>query len=127
MLNDNSSGGSGYITRGSWPLHHVDARRVWLVALLTVSSGCQLAAGRSNCPAQPFSAPPPMSNAVSISNFWVPETFLSPSGNAVSNTLKLTHFEAEFWRGGTPIYCERLRTFLFICIFTLPFVKTCSL
>lgn len=100
MLNDNSSRVSGYITQGSRPFQHVDAQRVWLVALLTVSSGCQLTAGRSNCPTQPFSAQPPMSNDVSISNFWVLETFLSPSGNAFSNTLKLTHFDATFFWGG---------------------------
>lgn len=92
MLNDNSSGVSGYVTLGSWPPQHVDAQRVWLVALLTMSSGCQLTAGRSNCPTQPFQALSPMSNVVSISNVCVLETFLSPSSNVFSHTMKLTHF-----------------------------------
>lgn len=113
MLNDNSSGVSGYITQGCLPPQHVDALRFWLVVLLTVFSGCQLTAGGSSCPTQPSSALPPMSNAVSISNFWVLETLLSPNCNACLNTLTLTHFATKF-RGKMPIYCDCdcLRTFL---------------
>lgn len=120
MLNDNSSRVSGYITQSCWPLQRVDAQRVWLVALLTVSSGCQLTAAGSNCPTQTLSALPPVSDAVSITNFWVPQTVLSPSGKACSNALKLTLFEAMFL-GRQSQYAN------IVWMFALPLVKICSL